>query len=649
MAAVPTESIAVTATTSPTPGTPVLGGGAVAPIPALAPGVELFGEYEAGGFVDPKYLLRRPDGQVVQLPWLLYLVACELDGRSGADEVAERVSARSGREISAANVTYLAEQRLAPLGVLEPRPGEVAPMPKGSHLFDLGLRAALLPAGFVRATTRPFLGLFHPVVVVAALVGLAGLDAWLFLSRGFGTEVVEVLSDPVLFAALAGFQIFSGFFHELGHSTACRYGGASPGKVGVGIYLVWPVHYSDVTDSYRLSRRGRLRTDLGGCYFNVILVLVLAGAYFATGFEPLLVAIVLEQFDIFQQFLPFLRLDGYYVVSDLIGVPDLFGRIGPILRSLRPGAPPHPAVTELKPRVRMIVTAWVLASVVVIAMFLVGVVIHGPSWVAQASAIFSERADQARASLGDGDLLGAAFSAVRASLAFIPVIGITWTVLRMVNRRRRSTAGRVARPAASPRTGTARGGGGPAGSGLGKVAVTRGPDGRPREVALSPEQLREFPLKVRWRGYDQKQVRALLGAVARRYSASAGGLGGVAASGADAEADDLLESVVAAQLLREAAEHAEQVRLHAEDQVVAQLDIARQIYEEAAAEAAAMRARADSEVAELVGAARRQLDLAFELKLRARRELDGDGAPAATGPSGDRPAGRPKPPPAASP
>ena len=31
---------------------------------------------------------------------------------------------------------------------------------------------------------------------------------------------------------------------------------------------------------------------------------------------------------------PVIRLDGYYLVSDLTGVPDLFARIGPVLRGL---------------------------------------------------------------------------------------------------------------------------------------------------------------------------------------------------------------------------------------------------------------------------------------------------------------------------
>ena len=43
--------------------------------------------------------------------------------------------------------------------------------------------------------------------------------------------------------------------------------------MGFGFYLFWPAFYTDVTDSYRLGRGGRVRTDLGGLYFNALVVL----------------------------------------------------------------------------------------------------------------------------------------------------------------------------------------------------------------------------------------------------------------------------------------------------------------------------------------------------------------------------------------
>ena len=160
-----------------------------------------------------------------------------------------------------------------------------------------------------------------------------------------------------------GMVALSAAFHECGHATACRYGGAKPGVMGAGIYIVWPAFYTDVTDAYRLNKAGRLRTDLGGVYFNVIFSLLTAGAYFLTAFEPLLVVILIQHIQVVYQFMPFLRLDGYYIISDLTGVPDMFNRIRPVMRSLIPGREPDEAVTELKPWVRVATTVYVLTLI----------------------------------------------------------------------------------------------------------------------------------------------------------------------------------------------------------------------------------------------------------------------------------------------
>src|SRR5215212_1519476 len=86
--------------------------------PRLAPGVELVGEYRDSGFKTPPWMLRRPDGQMVQVPRLLYLIAESADGRRSLTEIAERVSHALRRGLDAEMVGMLAEERLRPLGVL---------------------------------------------------------------------------------------------------------------------------------------------------------------------------------------------------------------------------------------------------------------------------------------------------------------------------------------------------------------------------------------------------------------------------------------------------------------------------------------------------------------------------------------------------
>ena len=87
-----------------------------------ADGVELIGEYEGSGFRRPPLLARRGDGQVVQLTWLLYLVAEACDGVRDVQEVADAVSERYQRRVSTGNVLYVAEEKLRPTGVLSAMP-----------------------------------------------------------------------------------------------------------------------------------------------------------------------------------------------------------------------------------------------------------------------------------------------------------------------------------------------------------------------------------------------------------------------------------------------------------------------------------------------------------------------------------------------
>src|SRR5205085_11468656 len=285
---------------------------------------------------------------------LLFAVAEAVNGSAGFAEIAERASKSLGKQLSAEQAQYLVDKKLRPLGLLANPDGSTPRLKRMDPMLALNFRAALVPEGVVRAITVIFRPLFWPPVVVAVLAGLVALDAYVFALHGVAQATRQILYQPMLMLLLLGLIILSAAFHECGHATACAYGGAKPGVLGAGIYMVWPAFYSDVTDAYRLGKGGRLRTDLGGVYFNVVFMLVVAAAYFLTHFEPLLILVFAQHLEIAHQFLPFLRLDGYYVVADLTGVPDLFGRIKPILAHLVLRRPADRRVAELKPWVRRV-------------------------------------------------------------------------------------------------------------------------------------------------------------------------------------------------------------------------------------------------------------------------------------------------------
>jgi putative peptide zinc metalloprotease protein len=261
-------------------------------------------------------------------------------------------------------------------------------------------------------------------VIVVVLAGLLALDFWLFFVHGLTQSISETLYQPGLLLAGFAMTFLSGLLHEFGHATACRYSGAKPGVIGMGIYLVYPVFYNDVTDSYRLGRVGRLRTDLGGVYLNVIISLAMAGAYFLTGFEPLLLVAFLEQLVILEQFVPFLRLDGYYVVSDLTGVPDLFARIKPTLKSMIPRRGMDERVREMKPWVRVVVAAWVLITIPALLGLFGLLVANTPFMLATTWDSFLALYDEGSNALRDGRVVESVEAVLQIVLLIIPVAGM---------------------------------------------------------------------------------------------------------------------------------------------------------------------------------------------------------------------------------
>jgi putative peptide zinc metalloprotease protein len=330
--------------------------------PRLAEGVELLGEYKDSAYSQPPSLVRRPDGQVIQMSPLLYKVASRIDGSRGPEAIAALVSADLGRSLDAGQVRYLITAKLLPLGVVAAQ-GAPRALPKANPLFSLRARGTLLPERTVNLLGALLRPLFHWPVVVAVVSSMLAMDYWLFFVHGLGGGIQQVLRDPAALLAVLGLSLISALFHECGHAAGCRYGGARPGVIGAGIYLVWPSFFTNVTDSYRLSRVGRLRTDLGGLYFNTVFMLALAGLYVATSSQVLLLVIAVTHLEMLDQLLPFVRFDGYFILSDFIGIPDLFARVVPIVKSALPAGRRDPRVAGLRRGARIVVTTWVLCVI----------------------------------------------------------------------------------------------------------------------------------------------------------------------------------------------------------------------------------------------------------------------------------------------
>jgi putative peptide zinc metalloprotease protein len=405
--------------------------------PRLAPGVELLGPYRDSGLQDPPFLVRRA-ARILQISRLLHTVAASADGTRDVDEMAAVAGAGLDRPLTGEQVAFLVRHKLAPAGILvlgdEAASAALDPPAPDQRLLALRFRRPMLSAEAIEVGARALQQLFRAPVVATVLAGVMCIDAWLFGVHGVRAALDQVARTPGLILVLLALVMCSGVFHEMGHAAGCRYSGGRSGAAGVGLYLWWPVMYTNVTDAYRLDRRGRLRTDLGGIYFNGVFTLALGAAYAATAWEPLLAVIVLEHVLVVHQLIPFVRLDGYYIVSDLTGVPDILSRVRPALRSLIPGRPTDPAVVALRPSSRRILFGYLVSLALFVVVVVVPTLLLLPKTFAANATALLPHLDAMRAAAGQWDAPLVLVRASAVALLALPLVGMTLTGALLATR-----------------------------------------------------------------------------------------------------------------------------------------------------------------------------------------------------------------------
>jgi putative peptide zinc metalloprotease protein len=190
----------------------------------------------------------------------------------------------------------------------------------------------LRPHTFLQRTLPATRTLVSPaVLLVIALLGFAGL---LLVSRRWGT-FIGTFNDfwtPAGAAFFAAALLVLKLFHELGHAYAAAARGCHVSSMGIAVMLGAPMPYTDVTDAWKLARRqDRMAIDLAGVSVELAIAALATFAWvflpdgpmrgvafvFATTGWVMSLAVNLN---------PFMRFDGYFVLADLVNVPNLQSR-----------------------------------------------------------------------------------------------------------------------------------------------------------------------------------------------------------------------------------------------------------------------------------------------------------------------------------
>ncbi len=201
------------------------------------------------------------------------------------------------------------------------------------RLFNPDKLLAWLDRVFGWALTRTsIISSFFPMMFVAfwMLTRVDEVSTYTsYLYREYG--IVAILGITLTVTAL----------HEFAHGLACKHFGGDVREMGVLlIYYVLPAFYCNVTDIYRMGRkRERMSVIFAGIYWQ-LLVSTLGGLLWliATPYTLLadlsLLVFIGGSFNILINCNPLIKLDGYYALSQALGVVNLQGRSSDYARSL---------------------------------------------------------------------------------------------------------------------------------------------------------------------------------------------------------------------------------------------------------------------------------------------------------------------------
>ena len=301
-----------------------------------------------------------------------WFIAQQLDGSTDLDEVRRRAQTQFGASLPDGMLEHFVAD-LEHRGLLE-RPGRSISSRRGRRIRGswLHLRILLLdPTALLdrlqRRTrwcfTRGFLIASATIIVLAAATLASNWAA-------FSADLPGLLQPASL--PVVGLMLFLLVaLHEFGHGLTCRHFGGEVREMGVLFMYFAPALYCNVSDAWLFTdKRKRMWVGFAGPYFELLVwaLAVLAWRVTdpATGINYLaLIVVAGSGLKTLFNFNPLIKLDGYYLLSDYLDLPNLraksFRYVGDALKLITGwGDGPAPAVPRER---RIYLTYGVLATI----------------------------------------------------------------------------------------------------------------------------------------------------------------------------------------------------------------------------------------------------------------------------------------------
>jgi putative peptide zinc metalloprotease protein len=252
-----------------------------------------------------KYLIKKGDKSMYVGHIVRDIIELLKQGRSST-EIHLALSGRHSEKIDIETINEIVEDKIE--GFLTPDKGRS--FFKVAKLFN---PAVLTISGKLLALFQP--AIFYTILSVAAVINIC---IYLFSFRYTITTMAEgILVYLLLFVVLIA--------HELGHAIAARRYNTVTREIGLGLYYVMPVFYVDLNEVWKLDKKKRILINFSGIFSQLVIgVFIFLLSWVFKGAETVLMSLFMVNFIVIILNLnPFLKFDGYWILSDLLGENNL--------------------------------------------------------------------------------------------------------------------------------------------------------------------------------------------------------------------------------------------------------------------------------------------------------------------------------------
>ncbi len=172
-----------------------------------------------------------------------------------------------------------------------------------------------------------------PAFVSWGLLILTAISCVIVRFDDFVTSIprLETWGTAQVLFTVAGIVFLTKVIHELAHALTARHYGARCESIGVLLLIFTPCLYCDVSDAWLLaSRRARIAISAAGIFAELIIASLAAilWMFSVDEFTKTILASVIVVCSISTAMFngnPLMRYDGYFILSDLIRMPNLAG------------------------------------------------------------------------------------------------------------------------------------------------------------------------------------------------------------------------------------------------------------------------------------------------------------------------------------